>query len=217
MASESEIPTFTGDEMAWDPVGFATSSDKEVVQSQNWDKVVPSDVEEIGNRMAAQSLSTLTEKVETKVEEKEKEQDGKEKEPIEKEKDGPDADSSKMQPRENILVVGGAKSEGETAAEVLILPSAKKRSKSIPPQTRAKSRTRAPSKSALRSRSRLNSRSPPRNSSRTRGRCGNRPILPLPDRRSSPKRGPRVVVDHKPINSKAAFLRRVSEMKRAGR
>ena len=139
--------------MAWDPVGFATSSDKEVVQSQNWDKVVPSDVEEIGNRLAAQSLSTLTEKVETKVEEKEKEQDEKEKEPVEKEKDGPpeeepdfggdeqekpqedegskdssihqDVDSSKMQPRQNILVVGGATSEGETAAEVLILPSAK--------------------------------------------------------------------------------------------
>ena len=252
MASESDIPTFTGDEMAWDPVGFATSSDKEVVQSQNWDKVVPSDVEEIGNRLAAQSLSTITEKVETKVEEKEKEQDEQEKETIEKEKDGPpeeepdfggdeqekpqgdegskdssihqDADNSKMQPRENILVVGGATSEGETAAEVLILPSAKKRSQSIPPQTRGKSRTRAPSKSALRSRSRLNSRSPPRNSSRTRGRSGNRPILPLPDRRSSPKRGPRVVVDHKPIhqtpsapiNSKAAFLRRVSEMKIEG-
>ena len=45
MASESEIPTFTGDEMAWDPVGFATSSDKEVVQSQNWDKVVNSETE----------------------------------------------------------------------------------------------------------------------------------------------------------------------------
>ena len=89
----------------------------------------------------------------------------------------PDAKSTDMQPRENIFVAGGATSEGETAADALILPSAKKRSQFIPPQAWVKSRTRVPSKAALRRRSRLTSTSPPRQSSRTRGRSGNRPTL----------------------------------------
>ena len=139
---------------------------------------------------------------------------------------GGDEKDESMKPKENFFVPGGTTSDGEGTAPMLILPTAKARSKSIPPQPRSKSRNRVSSKSALRSRSRLPDRSPPRDRSRARprGRSGSGPIRPLEDRKLSPRRGPRVVIDHRPIhqtpsapvNSKAAFLRKVSEMKIEG-
>ena len=83
MASESEVPTFTSDELPWKPV------QKRPDEKTSWDKAAPSDIEETGNHLVAQSLSTIIEKVDTEVEEKEKEQDEKVEEPNEKEKDGP--------------------------------------------------------------------------------------------------------------------------------
>ena len=83
---------------------------------------------------------------------------------------GGDEKDESMKPKENFFVPGGTTSDGEGTAPMLILPTAKARSKSIPPQPRSKSRNRVSSKSALRSRSRLPDRSPPRDRSRSQAK-----------------------------------------------
>ena len=102
MASESEIPTFTGDEMAW-------------VQSQNWDKVVNSETGspihstqgpkeiEVMQKLEKQTLNPEDNKMETRKEEEEPDF-------------GEDEKDESMKPKENCFVPGGTTSDGEVAS-----------------------------------------------------------------------------------------------------